>query len=127
MKPSSTGGKARKKPAPLTYHLDFENKDYPVTLLITSYQTGSLAILLQTKVNGNPEDFGTITVNFADELLMPDQAYLDINNMPGIEQFIKKNHLGSPTGRKRTSGFCTYPLYDFDLVRCFDHGVLANP
>ena len=81
MKPSSTGGKARKKPAPPTYRSDFENKDYPVTLLITSYQTGSLAILLQTEVNGDPEVFGTITVNFADELLMPDQAYLDVNNI----------------------------------------------
>ena len=41
----------------------------------------------------------TITVNFPDELLPPDQAYLDTNNVPEIEQFIEDNKLGKPKHR----------------------------
>ena len=124
MKTSSTGGK--RKPVPLNYRSDCDNKDYPVTLLITSYRSGNLVIMLQTEVNGETEDFELITVNFPDELLSPDQAYLDTNNVPGIEQFIEKHQLGKPNGKKKISGFCTYPLYEFDLIRCLEHGALAD-
>ena len=125
MKPQSTGG--QKQPAPLVYHSDFSEQDYSVTFLITSYLNGNLALMLQTEQDGVTEDYATITVNFSDELLSPNQAYLDTNNMPEVEKFIEDNRLGKPTGRTKVSGFCTYPLYEFDLFRLMAHGVLAKP
>lgn len=130
MNQQSTGGQCKKlskSPASLTYRSKCEEKDYPVTLLLTSYTNGNLAISLQTEANGYLEDFATITVNFKDELLSPNQAYLDINNVPRIDQFIEKNSLGKPAGREKCSGFCSYPLYEFDLSRCMEHISLANP
>ena len=130
MKEPFTGGQSNTQsiiPAPLTYHSEYDKQDYPVKLLISDYPNGNQAILLQTESSGVTEDFAVITVNFPDELLSPGQAYLDTNNMPGIEQFIEQHKLGKPNGRKKTSGFCTYPLYDFDLPRCMEHGVLENP
>ena len=125
----SVGGQIRKskKPTPLSFYSECDKKDYPVTLMITTYLNGNLAILLQTKDKGGPDNYATITVNFPDELLPPDQAYLDTNNVPEIEQFIKDNKLGKPKHRHHISGFCAYPLYEFDLPRCLEYGVLAEP
>ncbi len=125
----SVGGQIRKnkKPTPLSFYSECDKKDYPVTLMITTYLNGNLAILLQTKDKGGPDNYATITVNFPDELLPPDQAYLDTNNVPEIEQFIKDNKLGKPKHRHHISGFCAYPLYELDLPRCLEYGVLAEP
>ena len=47
----SVGGQIRKnkKPTPLSFYSECDKKDYPVTLMITTYLNGNLAILLQTK------------------------------------------------------------------------------
>lgn len=125
----SVGGKLKnvKKPALLSFYSECDKKDYPVTLMITTYLNGNLAILLQAKDKGGLDNFATITVNFPDEPLPSDQAYLDTNNVPEAERFVKDNKLGKPKRQHHISGFCTYPLYEFDLPRCLEHGVLAEP
>ena len=45
------------------------------------------------------------------------QAYVDTNNFPEAEEFIKKHKLGKHTGLFGFSGFCKYPLYEFDLEK----------
>ena len=39
--------------------------------------------------------------------------YVDTNNMPSAEKFIRENNLGEFTGEVEYSGFCEYPLYKF--------------
>ena len=129
MEQPSAGGQSKKqinRPSSLSFYSECDDTDYPVILKLMNYLNGNLAIMLQTKGEEGPESFAVITVNFPTELLPPNQAYLDTNNVPGIEQFVKENGLGKPMYQHHVSGFCTYPLYEFDLFRCLEHGELAN-
>ena len=85
---------------------------YEVYTRKTTYQNnGNLAILL---VCDTGEPFGNLTVNLG-EKLPDDMAYVDTNNLPNAEEFIRENNLGEPVGHLRQSGFCTYPLYKFNF------------
>ena len=118
MKRNNHGGASQKKP-PISELSYFVGEDeWKVKLQITRYyNNGNLAIILTANSETKDELFACITVNL-DDILMPNQAYLDINNCVGIERFVLDNKLGKPAGRKMTSGFVTYPLYEFDLERC---------
>lgn len=59
------------------------------------------------------EPFSVMTVNLEGFILKDNQAFVDVNNLPGIESFIKKYELGKFTGMYTKSGFCDYPLYEF--------------
>ena len=60
----------------------------------------------------------TINLNYADCNPAPeDCAYLDTNNIPEVEEFVTKNKLEEFTGMRKQSGYCTYPLYRFDMAK----------
>ena len=69
-------------------------------------------LFMQLWVEGEP--YATLTVNLP-ETLPYNEAYVDVNNFPEAEDFIKRNKIGTFTGRFGASGFCKYPLYKFDL------------
>jgi hypothetical protein len=85
-------------------------KTYEVDIFSTTYRNnGNYAVILQEK-DGLP--FATLTVNLYHKL--PDGfAYVDTNNCPFAEEFIKENGLGEFTGQRSRSGYCEYPLYKF--------------
>ena len=58
------------------------------------------------------EVLGIVTVNFSDEILENDRAFLDTNNFPWIEEALKD--CGFYLYRNKQSGFCSYPLWVFD-------------
>lgn len=92
--------------------LQTEYGNYDVEAVRGDYGNGNTAITLVDKETG--EDVANLTVNLV-ELLLPDQAYIDTNNFPEAEQFLKETGLGKPTGNTRQSGFCEYPLYNINL------------
>ena len=59
----------------------------------------------------------TITVCLDDSRLEPNQSYVDTNNCPWAPEWIEENGLGRNTGKRARSGYCTYPLYEFDMLR----------
>lgn len=64
------------------------------------------------------EAFGTLTVNLPDfDWIADNEAFLDTNNYPYAENFVRDHKLAVPTGRMARSGYCLYPLYRFDLER----------
>lgn len=65
--------------------------------------------------SGKPtgEEFGTVTVNLGDYLSVKNGAYLDVNNLPGIEKILEGVGIAKDTGLMRHSGFVSYPLYIF--------------
>ena len=77
----------------------------------TTYKNnGNIAVIA---FEDDGEMYGTLTVNI--DILMPGFATLDTNNFPNAEEVAKS--LGAvPTGQYLTSGFCRYPLYDFNSV-----------
>lgn len=72
------------------------------------YMNGNLAIQLWN----DEGQVATLTVNLSQKL-PAGYAYVDTNNCPWAEEFIKEYGLGKATGLYESSGWCTYPLYDF--------------
>lgn len=97
-----------------TYKLDLYGQTFNLVANIDSYANNdSLAICLNTD-EGEP--FAVITVNIAESSIIgQNQAFVDTNNCSWAEKFIKKYKLGKPTGIMGYSGFCSYPLYEFNL------------
>lgn len=63
------------------------------------------------------EPFTTLTVNVNPFLQSETDAFVDTNNNPWAERFIRENRLGKPTGDVSFNGYCSYPLYAFDTAR----------
>lgn len=85
-----------------------------VGLYITQYKSNNtLAIVIVE--SESKEIYGNLTVNLGET--PQDCQYVDVNNVPLAEEFIKDNELGKPVGLVETSGFVTYPLYKFNLSK----------
>lgn len=97
----------------LPFHSQFTG-DIQVQLEIQQYMNnGSIYIGMISFEDGYPELYGDVTVNF--EGSVPNYCgYLDTNNMPTLEQFVTENGLGKFTGFVKQSGFCEFPLYQFN-------------
>lgn len=88
-----------------------------VQLEINNYvHNNCMYIGLCNKTEEGYEPYGDITVNLSHKA--PDYCgYVDVNNMPELEKFIADNQLGEFTGLVEQSGYCTYPLYMFNVDR----------
>lgn len=97
---------------------DYFDKEYKVYPVIRKYKNNKrLAILL---VLTEDEWFCDLTVNINNDQSCKNNrtlAFVDINNNPWAEKFIKDNKLGEPTGFYGLSGYCIYPEYKFDLKK----------
>lgn len=85
------------------------------------YQKGTLAVELLSQYEVYWEPYAVITVNLDPYTGMDRQsdkkAYIDTNNCPWAETFLKENGIASPCGENAAGGFCTYPLYEFNLTK----------
>ena len=96
-----------------SYNVSFYGENYKVYPYVSKYRNGRLAILL---MGTDGEPFADLTVNLVDEPCPSGCAYLDTNNFPQGEEFVRKNRLAEFTGMYGRSGFCTYPLYKFSMT-----------
>jgi hypothetical protein len=81
---------------------------------VTKYAANNnLAIQLWS----DDEPFSTLTTNLFVKL-PPNQAFVDTNNNGNeIIDWIIANGFGKPVGISQRSGFCMYPLVEFDLEK----------
>ena len=80
-----------------------------VYLRAESYRNnGHLALVMVSK-DGTIRD--VLTTNLNSIFQSDSTAFVDVNNHPQAEAFIRKNHIGAPMGVTERSGFCSYPLY----------------
>lgn len=100
-----------------TMKLKYYNKTFNLIPYKDAYaRDNSLAILLIDKKTD--DEFTCLTVNVTESIFLEDnQAYVDINNNPWALDFIKQYKLGKFIGRYAHSGYCSYPLYEFDLTK----------
>lgn len=101
----------------------YENKEYEVKIIKSNYlQDHNLYIGLVYR-DYMPDFCNTaeywapycdITVNITK---LPDnQACIDVNNLGDyICDWLIENKLAKPTNKVARSGFCTYPIFEFDL------------
>ena len=92
----------------MSYILDNQE----VTIQYSKYCEGDkLAVVLLDKYE---QMYGVLSVNLIDEQLTNKNcAFIDTNNVPQAEEFLKKYNIAKPTGKFGFSGFCTYPEYEF--------------
>ena len=105
-----------KTPKVFNVRLSETGRTYPVTLNFTSYvMDNTLAVrLVEARPPWSP--FAVITVNLSDRVQDETHAFLDTNNCPWAEEFLRDNGIAEPVdGVTGQSGFCTYPLYKFNL------------
>ena len=57
----------------------------------------------------------SLTVCLRDKDLEEGEAYIDTNNCPWALDFIEKEGLGKRTGKIGKSGYCLYPVVEFDM------------
>lgn len=90
------------------------NAAYPLSM----DESKVYGIAIQAFKDGEP--YGTMTVNLSNmisgecEMIgIKNAAYIDTNNFPWAETFLKRG-IAVDTGFTKQSGFCEYPLYQFD-------------
>ena len=81
-----------------------------LTLRYEQYTNGNLYI----GIDNGDELYADLTVNL-DIPLPPNQAYVDVNNFPEAEAFIRERNLGEPIDIYGRSCCCKDPLYVFKL------------
>ncbi len=59
------------------------------------------------------ESFGILTKSFGEFIGVKNAAYVDINNFPDAKHLIESG-IAKDTGFTKRSGFCVYPLWEFD-------------
>ena len=85
----------------------------------------SLAIEIITVDDGFEEPLARITVCLNDTSLRnTNKSYVDINNCPWALDFISEYGLGEDTDMYGISGYCTYPLVEFniDVLKSYTRG-----
>lgn len=93
--------------------LKTEYANYQVETKKAFYGNGNLAVILE---NSDGFQIGKLTVNLG--LKLDDgYAYLDTNNLPEGEVFVKEYGLAEFTGKYGRSGYCEYPLYRFNMEK----------
>lgn len=97
-----------------------ETYTHNLYLTIDSYQNNDALAVIVMEVNedGSEEYFDCITVNLWDSgMLGENRAYIDTNNCSWAEKMLKQHKFAKDTGYFGHSGFCTYPIYEFDLKK----------
>ena len=90
----------------------FRNMD--VVLKKETYRhNGSMAVTMNTP--DDEDSYAVVTVNLSSPLQKGDFAFVDTNNLEGIDSWLAENGIAEHTGISARSGFCTYPLMKFNL------------
>lgn len=98
---------------PKIYDLHTPFGDYKAVAKRSTYSLdGSLAVWLEDE-HGEP--LCKVTVNIDSPIANKFLAFVDTNNYPYIEGFLKETGLAMKTHVTGHSGFCEYPLYAFDI------------
>ena len=93
------------------FTVDLDGRTYDVILEQNRYiENNNLYLGLFCPTEG---PFASLTVNI--DRLPAGMAAVDTNNNPWAEEFITGNGLGERTGRVLKSGFCIYPVYEFNM------------
>lgn len=96
----------------------FENDE--VKLVFSRYvHNNNLALKLEL-----PDGtlYAVLSKNLESIVLPDDYAYLDVNNIPNVEEFITQNGIGVFVNAYCESGFCRYPLYKICVNECLEEG-----
>ncbi len=95
-------------------------KEYKLSLEISSYRNNNTLAIKAYEYDEEFEcDFpcSNITVNLPHGFADDHTQYVDTNNWPGIDEFLIDAGIAEDTDIMGVSGFCIYPLMEFNLER----------
>ena len=101
---------------------DFYGRTLPVSPRLGLYavkdfmgnELPGLAVILDDVTDPTmPEQYCVLTASFGEFIGMKNCAYIDTNNCEFADQLCKQG-LATDTGFYKHSGFCQYPLWEFD-------------
>lgn len=92
----------------------FDVIEKSIRLVQEQYVYGGMAVCAYLR-NGEP--WSDLTVNIPGTMTPDGMAFIDTNNNPWAEAFLVENGLAKPTGVTGRSGYCSYPLYSFDMSK----------
>lgn len=102
------------------FTVETEFRKYDVILTQEEYSYGGLAVeIISVKDGAAEEPFSTLTVWLFPMDAEDRMAFVDTNNNPWAEKFLKENGLATDTGERMSSGYCTYPLYQFKTEKFY--------
>ena len=97
------------------YTCKIYNKTYKVNLYGTHYaHNNEPAFYIKGR---NFEELITVCLPHSGIHLTEETAFIDVNNCPWAIQFLIENEIAIPLHINVGSGFCSYPLYKFDLTK----------
>ena len=108
-------------------NLNKYGNNHPMTFDLASYvENGNLYVGLVTNEEGYPEPWSNLTVNLSVNC-DKDCGYIDTNNNgTEIVEWLITNKLGRLTGKMRTSGWCIYPEFKFNMEKLMQHVNVDN-
>lgn len=109
-----------------TFKVLLNGEERTVSFQTSTYRSGNLAVLLYTLEDDEWDLWCDITVNLGSMFENETHAFVDTNNFPEAERILAELGLAEDTGIKMQSGFCTYPLYSFDLPKLKDDDKKAD-
>lgn len=95
---------------PKVFKFKWYGKTFKVFLGLIKYASNNL-LELELIEDKSYEEFAVVSKQLPYRTPNEGCIFVDTNNLPGIEEFLKENNIAFPTGRKEDSGFCTYPEY----------------
>jgi len=98
------------------YRLKTEYYDKVVIPYVRRYRVNDV-LAIELVEDETYESFSVITVNIPNTISAGNTSFVDTNNCPWVEKFIKENNLGHKTGIYGYSGMCSYPEYEFDISK----------
>lgn len=84
------------------------------------YQYGNTLAVMANDKDGSPYGVCTVYLEGESEKLGSDEAFVDTNNWPDLDQQLETAGLAKPIERFAQSGFCIYPAMKFDLTKIRD-------
>ena len=88
-------------------------------LKVESYLDGTLAVMAFDVSGRHPEQYAVLTVNLCNPLQDDEKAFFDTNNCGYLYGQLRQAGVIHPLPVSVCSGFCTYPLCEWDKSKFF--------
>ncbi|MCF0224744.1 MAG: DUF4313 domain-containing protein [Fibrobacter sp.] len=79
----------------------------------------TLAVMANNK-DGSPYEVATVYIEGQSDKLGPDEAFVNTNDWPNVEEVLIKAKLAERIDKAGVSGFCVYPAMKFKLDKIRD-------
>lgn len=96
---------------------EYQYNGLNVVLRKRKYSNGTLAVVMED--SSTNDVVAVLTKNLdpytGERLQSEKKAFIDTNNVRGLIDWLHKNGIARYAGRIIPSGFCTYPLFEFNV------------